>query len=103
MCAQNEEPAMNPVGTTREPAESTINIRVSKARKALIDQAASALGMKRTAFMLEALDEKAHEVLADRTHFQLTKQQIAAFNRALDQPVSDAALRMLTKRAPWDR
>lgn len=82
---------------------TTINFRTSEAKKALIDQAADALGKKRTEFMLDALCEKAHEVLADRTQFQLSQQRLAAFNRLLDEPVSDAALRMLTKRAPWDR
>lgn len=87
----------------REPAAATINIRVPKAKKSLIDQAADALGMKRTEFMLQTLCERAHEVLADRTAFQLSTKQVNEFNRLLDEPVSDAALRMLTKRAPWDR
>jgi uncharacterized protein (DUF1778 family) len=87
----------------REPAAATINIRVPKAKKGLIDQAADALGMKRTEFMLQTLCERAHEVLADRTEFHLDAKQIKAFNKLVDEPVSDAALRMLTKRAPWER
>ena len=87
----------------REPANETINIRASKAKKALIDRAADALGMNRTEFVLDTLCQRAHEVLADRTHFELSKAQMDAFNRLVDQPVNDAAIRMLTKRAPWDR
>lgn len=94
---------MTAVAERREPAEETINIRATKAKKALIDQAANALGVKRTTFMLDALCEKAHEVLADRTQFQLSQRQMAEFSRLLDEPVSDAAIRMLIKRAPWDR
>jgi len=86
----------------REPAAATLNIRASKAMKALIDQAADALGIKRTEFMLQTLSERAHEVLADRTSFQLGTKQLNDFNRLIDEPVSDAALRMLTKRAPWE-
>lgn len=94
---------MSAVMNRHEPADETINIRASKANKALIAEAANALGVKRTKFMLDALCEKAHEVLADRTHFQLSEHKLAAFNRLLDQPVSEAAILMLTKRAPWDR
>ena len=94
---------MSAVIGKREPAAAHINIRASKAKKALIDQAADALGMNRSEFVLQTLCEKAHEVLADRSVFQLSKDQLAAFNRVLDQPVTEAAMRMLTKRAPWER
>lgn len=94
---------MGIVAKNSETAAETINFRVPKAKKALIDQAASALGQKRTVFMLDALSEKAHEVLADRTRFQLSQHQANAFNRLLDEPISDAAVRMLLKKAPWDR
>jgi uncharacterized protein (DUF1778 family) len=97
------ESAMETPMRRREPAEATINIRATKAKKALIDQAANALGMKRTAFMLEALCEKAHEVLADQTNFQISQQKMTAFNRLIEEPVNEAAIRMLTKRAPWER
>ncbi len=84
-------------------SNAIINFRAPKAQKALIDRAADAVGKKRTEFMLDALCEKAHEVLADRTQFQLSAQRLASFNRLLDEPVNAAALRMLSKRAPWDR
>lgn len=94
---------MDTVAKGNETAAETINFRVPKAKKVLIDQAASALGQKRTVFMLDALSEKAHEVLADRTRFQVNQRQANAFNRLLDEPISDAAVRMLLKKAPWDR
>lgn len=82
---------------------TTINFRVPAEKRALIDHAADVSGKNRTEFMLDALCEKAHEVLADRTHFQLSDDHLAAFNRLLDAPVSDAVVRLLTKRTPWDR
>ncbi|MDQ2702466.1 MAG: DUF1778 domain-containing protein [Pseudomonadota bacterium] len=86
-----------------DTAAETINFRVPKAKKALIDQAAIALGKKRTEFMLDVLSEKAHEVLADQTQFQMSQRQLAEFNRLLDEPISDAAIRMLLRKAPWER
>lgn len=80
---------------------TTINLRTSVEARALIDSAAKALGMSRTDFMLDTLCQKAHEVLADRTHFHLDGRKFAEFNRLLEKPVSPAALRMLAKRAPW--
>lgn len=84
-------------------ANSNINLRAPKATKDLIDRAADALGKKRTEFMLETLREKSHEVLADRTQFRLSARQMHTFNTLLDEPVSEAVLLMLTKRAPWER
>lgn len=80
---------------------TTINLRTSVETRALIDSAAKALGMNRTDFMLDTLCQRAHEVLADRTHFQLDGRKFAEFNSLLDKPVSPAALGMLAKRAPW--
>lgn len=81
---------------------TTINLRAPAEKKALIDRAAEALGKSRTDFMLDTLCQKAHEILADRSEFRLNGQDFAAFNRLLDKPVNEAALRMLSKRAPWE-
>lgn len=80
-----------------------INFRVSAEKRILIDSAADVLGKNRTEFILDAVCEKAHEVLADRTQFQLDSEQLATFNRLLNEPVSDALVKLLNKRAPWDR
>lgn len=87
----------------RESAAETINFRLPKGKKALIDEAASVLGQKRTEFMLETLSAKAAEVLADRTRFPLDSRQLTAFNRLLDEPIDDKAIRMLLRKAPWER
>ena len=93
---------MGAVAKRGETAAETINFRLPKAKKALIDEAANALGKKRSVFMLDALSEKAHEVLADRTRFELGQRQANAFNRLLDEPVDSAAIRLLLRKSPWD-
>lgn len=80
-----------------------INFRVSNEKRVLIDSAADVLGKNRTTFILDAVCEKAQEVLADRTHFQLSSDQLATFSRLLDAPMSSAVVRLLNKPAPWDR
>ena len=69
---------MGAVAKRGETAAETINFRLRKAKKALIDEAANALGKKRSVFMLDALSEKAREVLADRTRFELGQRQAQA-------------------------
>lgn len=83
-------------------ANTNINLRTSAAKKALIAEAAEVLGQNLTKFMLDTLCEKAHEVLANRTEFHLSKEKFAVFNRLLDAPVNEAVWRMLARRAPWE-
>ncbi|WP_146908809.1 DUF1778 domain-containing protein [Arenimonas daejeonensis] len=80
---------------------AVINFRTSEEKRALIDRAVAALGTNRTAFILTTLVERAEEVLADRTNFALSADQVRRFNRLLDEPINAAAIRMLTKPAPW--
>jgi len=89
--------------TSRHTADTNINLRTSHAKKALIDEAAEHLGQKRTEFILDTACERAHEVLADRNRIEVNEEKFAAFVRVLEQPVSDAVLRMLARRAPWER
>ena len=90
------------MGTT---ANSTINIRVPKSARALIDKAAKVLGRNRSEFVLEVAQERAREVLLDRTHFELSEAQHKRFADGLDRPLpreSAAALkRLLERKAPW--
>lgn len=83
-------------------SDEVINFRTTKGDKKLIDSAAAAVGKKRTEFILDTVRDKAHEVLADRTRFRLTPAQLARFNQLLDEPVSEATIRLLSRRAPWD-
>lgn len=88
-------------------ATTSINLRISEAEKALIDQAAQSMGKSRTAFILENTLRVAEEVILDRTRFTLDSEQWAQLNAALDTPPSENQVRGLSKlftaKAPWQK
>ena len=88
----------------RSPArDTTINLRVSTARRSLIDQAAAALGKSRTDFLLEAATEKAQQVLLDRTVFALDPGAFRRFEKLLQAPIDRSGVnRLMKRRAPWE-
>lgn len=90
-----------------QTASSNVNIRVSQRTRALIDKAAKVLGRNRSEFVLGVAEERAREVLLDRTHFELSVSAHKRFVEALDRPLpkeSAAALKRLQERkAPWEK
>lgn len=86
-------------------ASKTINFRAPAAKQALIDHAVEVSGMNRTEFILDAVCEKAREVLADQTQFALSRQALQRFNALLDAPLENNAAirRLLATPAPWER
>jgi uncharacterized protein (DUF1778 family) len=86
-------------------ASKVINLRVPEAKQALIDRAVQLTGKNRTEFILDAVTEKAREVLADQTQFALSKPAMQRFNALLEAPLenADALKRLLTRPAPWER
>ncbi|MEQ1885044.1 MAG: DUF1778 domain-containing protein [Bryobacteraceae bacterium] len=96
-----------PVSTpspTRSRA-ATINLRATRKQKALIDQAAEALGRTRSDFMLDTVCREAENVLLDRRYFTLSEADYRKFVAALDRPrASNPKLRrLLESKAPWER
>lgn len=85
-------------------ASKVINLRVPEAKQALIDRAVAVTGKNRTEFILDAVTEKAREILADQTHFALSKQAMQRFNALIEAPLEnpDALKRLLTKPSPWE-
>ena len=83
----------------------TINFRAPAAKRALIDHAVEVSGMNRTEFILDAVCEKAREVLADQTQFALSRRALQRFNALLDAPLENNAAirRLLSTPAPWER
>jgi uncharacterized protein (DUF1778 family) len=83
----------------------TINLRVSRAQKALIDEAARALGRNRSDFMLDAASREAEAVLLDRRYFPLPAEEFKRLFELLDKPPKpNKKLRLLlTTRAPWEK
>lgn len=88
-------------------ATASINLRISDAEKALIDQAAQSMGKSRTAFILESTLRVAETVLLDRRRFTLDSDQWAQLNAALDNAPSEDQMRALGKllgvKAPWQK
>jgi len=89
----------------KNTANKTINLRVSTASKRLIDRAADEVHESRSSFMLEASIARAESVLADRTRFTLSEQQMKRFEAALESPLPnpEALAKLLKRRAPWSR
>lgn len=83
----------------------TINFRAEPADRDLIDRAAEAMHLTRTDFLLEAAREKAQRVLLDQTLFGLDAARFKRFEQLLEARVEmpQGLLRLLQKRAPWDR
>ena len=83
----------------------TINLRASRKQKALIDQAAEALGRSRSDFMLDTVCREAEAVLLDRRYFTLTGAAFKRFKAMLDKSPKDnpKLRRLLETKAPWER
>lgn len=85
-------------------ASETINLRASTEQKALIDQAAAALGRTRSDFMLDIACREAEAVLLDRRYFMLAEEDFERFSAALDQAPSEnpKLRRLLETQPPWE-
>lgn len=83
----------------------TINLRVSKKEKTLIDRAAKLLDRSRSDFMLEAACREAEALLLDQNHFSLSNEKLKRFMAMLDEPPSDNVKlrKLLESKAPWER
>jgi uncharacterized protein (DUF1778 family) len=85
--------------------KTSINLRISKKERMLIDTAAAIVGKSRTEFMLESARQHAIDVLLDQQLFVLDAEQYAAFEHALaNPPPPNAKLRqLLASKAPWEK
>jgi uncharacterized protein (DUF1778 family) len=86
--------------------DQVLQLRATAEQRQLIDQADAAEGISRTEFMLRCCQERAREVLLDRTLFSLTPQQGEALLNDLQEPVlaeRDQASRdrLLATPLPW--
>ncbi len=86
------------------PRSQNIHIRIAPQQRALIDQAAHAVGKTRTDFILDAVNKAVESTLLDQRLFVLDEEQWTAFTTALDappQPNQQLATLMATK-ASWE-
>lgn len=93
-----------PSNAPRAHARDTLNIRIKREVRDLIDRAAELQGKNRTEFVLEATQRAAEEALLDRTSFTVSEDVYAAFLAKLDEPpqASERLRRTMTTKAPWD-
>jgi uncharacterized protein (DUF1778 family) len=88
--------AERPSGT-----KGSINLRIEKDTRQLIDDAAAILGKTRTEFMVESARRQAIDVLLDQRLFVLDSDRYDAFLHALDNPPAPGPkLRSLLRRVP---
>lgn len=85
-------------------AKGSINLRIERQTRQLIDDAAAALGKTRTEFMIESARKVAIDVLLDQRLLVLDPQRYDAFVHALDNPPAPGSkLRSLLRRVPaWE-
>jgi len=98
-------PARKPAAAFARPkADTTINVRVSKGWRDLIDNAASALGKTRTDFIVDSARRQAIDILLDRRLFSLENDQYRVFVKALNAPPPPSARlkKLMRMKAPWD-
>ena len=88
-----------------ETRGETINLRATRKQKALIDQAAGAMGRSRSDFMLDIACREAEAVLLDRRYFVLSAEAFKRFSAMLDRPPKDnpKLRRLLTTKSPWEQ
>ncbi len=86
-------------------AKESLNLRIDRPTRDLIDRAAGLSGQTRTDFMLMSARERATDVLLNQTLFVLEKPEWDAFMDALDNPPapSPALKDLLARKAPWER
>ena len=89
----------------RDEARTSINLRLERRTRELIDEAASALGKTRTEFMVETARSSAIDVLLDKRLLMLEARDFDAFRLALDNaPSPGPKLLALLRRSPaWER
>jgi uncharacterized protein (DUF1778 family) len=87
------------------PARETLNLRIRREERGLIDRAASVTGKTRTNFVLEAARRAAEEALLDRTMLVVSPEAYAAFLARLDAPPKpNARLRRTMEMVPpWEK
>jgi uncharacterized protein (DUF1778 family) len=88
-----------------EPRNAPINIRARRPQRDLIDKAAAAVNKNISDFMLDAACREAENVLLDKRLFILDDNQFAAFEAAIQRPISasSAIQKLLASKTPWEK
>ena len=91
---------MEPAGARTSAAKvERFNIRATREQKALVEQAAEALHMTTSQFLMQAAIRSAEDILAERTRFRVPPERWDEFTAALDRPAREVpALRRAVSR-----
>ncbi len=91
------------IATESSPPRSTLNLRIPKAERNLIDQAAASLGTTRTEFILQAARRAAEEALLDRAVLAVSPEAHAEFLRRLEAPAqpNERLRKTMQTPSPW--
>lgn len=85
--------------TTTRSKDARIDLRVNRAQKTLLEQAAASQGKKLSDFVISASTDAAHLALADQNRFYLSDEQMTQFLSMLEEePKGIPALRELFAR-----
>jgi uncharacterized protein (DUF1778 family) len=87
----------------RNAKRETLNLRIKREQRGLIDRAAKSTGKNRTDFVLEAACRAAEQALLDRTVFLVGPKAFAEFLARLDatpQP-NERLRRTMQTPTPW--
>jgi len=82
----------------------TLNLRINREDRSLIDRAAKALGKSRIDFVVDAARRAAEETMLDQLMFKLSPKAYAEFLARLDAPAqpNERLRRALQTEAPWE-
>ncbi len=82
-----------------------LNIRIKPAVRNVIDRAAELTGKTRTDFMIEASEQRAVDVLLDRSVITVDPETYAAFVARFDAPpeANERLRRTMTTVPPWSK
>lgn len=67
-------------------AKGRVDLRIAARDRALFDRAAEVQSETLTQFLVESGRERAERLLADRTRFSVSAEQMAAMHAAMDRP-----------------
>ena len=104
LCVHDGEMDM-PAATETRRRTGRFNFRISAPEEALIKAAARVRGLSASQYVAESAARQAEMDLADRCHFNLPADRMAAFEEALDRPVRDKPRlrRLMAERTVLER
>ncbi len=91
------------VAVAEKETRVAMSLKIRPSQKDFLDHAATITGKNRSEFILESALQSAEDAVMDQSVFHFNADQFAAFEQALNEPVSKTTLNdLFSKKAPWD-